>query len=346
MRTAVAVVISDVHYSLKTLELADAAMRLAIAKANELDVPLIVAGDLHDTKANMRAECVSAMIKTFNLMNHDTFVLRGNHDQVNEKSTEHSLDFLGELIGVYIMDEPDHTLLGHPVESIRHYYFIPYHHDADEIRAHLKMLPKGSTLIMHQGLQSSDSGDYIQDHSAINPEDVAGMRVISGHYHNRQTIALPDGGQWDYVGNPYTLSYGEANDPPKGYQVLYNDGSLEFVPTNLRKHIKWDVVLGDLAGQAALADRRPEPGDLLWMRVYGPSSSLANFTKDQLKEDWSLDEDFRLELIPDAVEIRQVSATQKPADIFDSIIDDSTAPDDQKERLKTLWKDLSQKDVK
>ena len=40
MKKPVAVIISDVHYSLKTLELADAAMRLAIAKANNLDVPV------------------------------------------------------------------------------------------------------------------------------------------------------------------------------------------------------------------------------------------------------------------------------------------------------------------
>ena len=63
MKIPTAVLISDVHYSLQTLPLADKVMRMAIDKANSLGVPLIVAGDLHDTKANMRAECVNAMIR-------------------------------------------------------------------------------------------------------------------------------------------------------------------------------------------------------------------------------------------------------------------------------------------
>ena len=75
-----AVLISDVHYNLQTLPLADAAMRQAIQKANELQVPLIVAGDLHDTKANLRGECINAMLETFNTCEQDIYFLIGNHD--------------------------------------------------------------------------------------------------------------------------------------------------------------------------------------------------------------------------------------------------------------------------
>ena len=52
-RSPIAVLISDIHYNINTLPVADAALRQAIAKANELDVVLIVTGDLHDTKANL-----------------------------------------------------------------------------------------------------------------------------------------------------------------------------------------------------------------------------------------------------------------------------------------------------
>ena len=172
MPNAIAVLISDVHYSLPTLELADKAMRMAIAKANELQVPLIVAGDLHDTKANMRAECVNAMINTFEVCNTEAFILRGNHDSMNEKSTEHALEFLS----------PYATLLATngniiPFSGPKCLYLIPYNYNPDELRTYLKTVPPKSTLIMHQGLASSNSGEYIQDKSAINPEDVAGFRV-------------------------------------------------------------------------------------------------------------------------------------------------------------------------
>ena len=80
MSKPIAVLISDVHYNLTTLPLADAAMRQAIAEANSLGVPLIVAGDLHDTKANLRGECVNAMIEAFAMLDHGCYILRGNHD--------------------------------------------------------------------------------------------------------------------------------------------------------------------------------------------------------------------------------------------------------------------------
>ena len=90
---------------------------------------------------------------------------------------------------------------------------------------------------MHQGIKKSGQSDII-DPTALHAEDVAGLRIISGHYHRRETIPLPDGSTIaSFIGSPYTLTFGEANDPEKGFQILYDDGSLEFVPTNLRKHV-------------------------------------------------------------------------------------------------------------
>ena len=58
----IAVLISDVHYNKNSLKLADTAMRLAAAKAHGLRVPLIVAGDLHDTKGHIDAACANSLI--------------------------------------------------------------------------------------------------------------------------------------------------------------------------------------------------------------------------------------------------------------------------------------------
>jgi DNA repair exonuclease SbcCD nuclease subunit len=340
----VAVIISDVHYSLKTLELADAAMRLAIAHANKLDVDLIVAGDLMNDKANMRAEVVSRMIETFGLLQPESeaYVLRGNHDQVNEKSQEHALDFLAQNPNIYVIDEPVVHMIGNTLIC-----FIPYYHDPEKLRQLLRSIDPSQTLIMHQGIRNADGGDYIQDHSAITVDDVAGHRVISGHYHNRQTIELSDGGQWDYVGNPYTLTFGEANDPPKGFQVLYNDGSLEFVLTNLRRHRKQRFTSTQVLRGMALDYKDI---DLYWIQVTGPKAELDCISKDSLLRQLGLtDARLRLELIPDTVEL---SATEPMADmsndqLLDSIIDSATnVTDDQKTRVKGLWKNLVTKDTK
>lgn len=319
----VAVLISDVHYGVHTLVLADAVVRMAIDKANELRVPLIVAGDLHDTKANMRGECVNTLIETFKQCDSPPYILVGNHDRLNEKSPEHALNFLA----------PYAMLISHSVRQ-KFGYLIPYHHDPEELRAYLKTLPKGARLIMHQGLEKTNSGHYIQDKSALRHEDVAGFRIISGHYHTRQTIDLPDGGTWDYIGSPYTLNYGEANDPPKGFQILMDDGTLTFVPTNLRKHVIWNEIIGQQIDQPSVSE-----DDLLWIKMHGTREQLVGFTKSSIP----LKMPFKLDLIslnttPSVPQIPKLNQES----LLDSLIDSLTnTSDERKLRLKDKWKNYA-----
>lgn len=345
----IAVIISDVHYSLPTLELADAAMLQAIYKAHELDVPLIVAGDLHDTKANMRAECVNAMLKTFSKPDL-CYIIRGNHDQINEKSTEHALPFLNrsnDYNTVEVIDEP--TVI-QVIPSFKDLYLIPYHHDVEALRAYLKTVPKGSTLIMHQGLNGSESGEYIQDRSALNPEDVEDFRVISGHYHRHQDIktgrprkgAL---GLWTYVGNPYTINFAEANDPAKGFVILMDDGLVEHVPTNLREHKVMDITTEDLKGEAIFLG---EPQDLVWVKIRGPSDELAKLSKASIAYNLDITQNFRLDLIPldTKTEVTSGIAYQlsQPKLINNLIENLQNTDNNRKTRLKDLWVTLTKRD--
>lgn len=334
MKQPVAVVINDVHYSMNTLEVADKATRMAIAKANDLGVELIVAGDLHDTKANMRAECVNAMLATFEMCHHTPYILRGNHDQINEKSEEHSLNFLRDRAN--IIDELTYV-------SLFKAFLIPYQHNPEECRDILKRVPQNGILIMHQGLTKTNSGHYIQDHSAINPEDVAGHRVISGHYHTRQDIKLPSGGVWTYTGNPYTLNYAEANDPPKGFNVLYDDGSLEFCPTDLRKHvvIEVDINIDEIYIPRQLPFKDPDPNDLVWVRLHGTKEHLSEVSKSNVGYLLGVVQPFKLDLIPIDSETKAPQIQLSQSETLDEMIDSLTnSSDEQKSRLKHLWKAL------
>lgn len=340
-KTPVAVLISDVHFNINTIEVASKAVTLAIDKAVELNVDLIVSGDLHDTKAHIRGECVIAMQKTFSRRGLTIHVLRGNHDSLNEKSIEHSLNILPINCVVYATPKKfERNMLHSMGVGYPDCYMIPYYHDVNELKAYLQTVPPKSRLIMHQGIQGSNSGEYFQDKSALRPEDVAGFRVISGHYHTRQTIALPDGGSWDFVGNPFTLGFGEANDPPKGFQVLYNDGSLEFVPTNLRRH---RVVELNVANGNGFDYNYSNPTDILWIKVVGPKLLVDLWPKNRIKEELKIIQDFKLELIPDEQTsnktVEPVSQTKE--EVLDGLIDSLTNTTViQKQRLKAAWRDF------
>lgn len=340
MTKPIAVIISDVHYNLTTLEVADKAMRQAIIRANTLNVPLVVCGDLHDSKANIRAECISAMIETFKLCSKTPYILRGNHDQVNEKSEEHALNFL-ERYAIVV----DTNCYYEELES----YLIPYQHDPNEMRRILKSVLPGSRIIMHQGLQSALAGDYIQDKSAIAHDDVKDFRVISGHYHTRQDIKTgrPQQGAvglFSYVGNPYTLNYAEANDPPKGFQILMDDGTLEFVPTNLRKHVVIAATCTEPCRVVRFGeDRNWNKNDLVWVKIQGATENLQSLTKQIVASMFNLEQDFRLDLITTQSETDLNIPTQNLTQdqLLDTIIEQTTnISDEQKARLKDLWKSL------
>jgi DNA repair exonuclease SbcCD nuclease subunit len=322
----IAVLIADVHYNLQTLPLADAAMRQAITKANNLSVPLIIAGDIHDTKANMRAECINTMIETFKLANIKPYVLRGNHDSINEKTNNNALKFLKPYAKV--IRTADYM----PGGLIK---LISYQHNPEKFKAAIKVTPHNTIIIAHQGLTGTNSGEYIQDKSAVVPNDIAGYRVISGHYHTRQIIDLPNGGKWDYLGNPFTLNFAEANDLEKGYQILYNDGSLEFVPTNLRKH----VVIEITENGYKMTDMRVLSTDLVYVKAIGSKEWLSKLTKRHVADKFAISS-FKLDLIPtDAIKVTTTKNLTLPQQL-DETIDKLQVTPDKKQKLKNLWKNL------
>lgn len=310
-------------------------MRHAIQVARYLQVPLIVAGDLHDTKALLRAECVNAMIETFTqakLRRVPVHIIVGNHDLINEKGSSHALNFL-EDVGAVVIGQRDSS------RSLRNLELIPYHNDLDALRTLVGHIPSTVHLIMHQGLRGANMGAYAVDNSSLTPEDFAGRRVISGHYHMAQDIPLPDGGLWTYIGSPYTITFAEANDGPKGFRVLYNDGSLDLVPTKLRKHV--------------VAERTPEtvldpipnlkPNDLLWLKVKGSQKALQALSKDTIGATHLGHSNFKLDKIPDALETTSEAApTVQLTDTqaLDNLIDGTNADVETKQRLKALAKEL------
>lgn len=345
MPKPIAVLTSDIHYSLPTLELADAAMRQAITKANDLKVPLIVAGDLHDTKANLRGECVNAMLETFSSCEVFCYILRGNHDSLHEKSEKHSLNFLsralnsdmdGDTVYTPIIAVATPQFINNIAFNRKSTHLIPYHHDPEQLRKYLRTIDPGSLVIMHQGISGSDAGEYAHDKSAISIEDVKDFTVISGHYHARQTIDTGNGNTFSYIGNPYTTTFAEASDPRKGFQILMDDGTLEFVPTNLRKHVVIEIDLNSVYQPA----RAFNLDDLLWVKVKGTKEQLLSFRKDTL----SIKKDYRLDLIPTDSEVQTPQAkNQTQGETLDLIIDNQpNTSDERKSRLKELWRKACQ----
>lgn len=320
MSRLIAIAISDVHVSLNTREIAISALKQALSKAEENNIPLIIAGDLHDTKAILRGECINSLIQLFKDAKVPLKVLIGNHDKLNEKGEGHSLEFLRPYVD--IIDKPR-------FDKECGVGFIPYQSSNEAFLSYRNMFTIGDILVVHQGFLGAHMGEYIKDESSVNPDDVANFTVISGHYHKHQSL-----GTVTYIGSPYTITSAEANDPFKGFIGIYEDGTITRYPTNLRRHINFALNISDLDSTTF----EFSPGDIVTLKVHGNTLDLDKLNKNKLIKEKFNGMSIKLDKIYEDSSHKKIDLLSIPKEnILDSFIElDDTIDINQKSLIKKL----------
>jgi len=230
--------ISDVHVKLSTQKVSIQVLKIAADKSRELGVPCVINGDLNDTKALLRSECVKALIDFFsNYPDVQFYVNVGNHDLNNKNSDDNSLEFLGLMSHVFICSEP--TIINFGLEF---FMMIPYMKTNEEFykAADLARSKGIKKLFTHQGYLSAFMGDYVIDDSSVNPADFADFDIIiSGHYHLAQKVGV----NIQFLGSPFTVNFGEAGHEKFYWVYGVEDSKIvgQTIPTNVRKHIQIEI---------------------------------------------------------------------------------------------------------
>lgn len=316
-----AVLISDVHYSLNSLEVADTAFRMAIDLASQLGVPLIDCGDVTNDKAILRAEVANRMLETIDYaadLGVDLYFLVGNHSLLNEKGKEHALHFLKNNLNVCIISAPTY-------DKTLNINFIPYQSSKESFMQAFDKTENKALIICHQGFKGAYMGEYLQDKSSVDPELLKDHTIYSGHYHRRQKI-----GTVQYIGTPYTTSFAEANDGAKGCLILNHDNTCEFVPFDLRKHI-----IIEIEAKGSLDYINPDGKHLLWVKARGSKLELEQFSKKIGPRS------FKLDLILTEETTKSIDTNNlTDVQILDSLIDETNESEAHKQNLKELYKEL------
>jgi DNA repair exonuclease SbcCD nuclease subunit len=325
------VAISDIHFNLNNLQLCSQALSAALKTAEELQVALVIAGDLNDTKAIIRAEVANSIIEILQDAKVEVYILSGNHDMVNEKGLTHGLNYLRPY--AQVIDFPC------KFQELPGVLFIPYQSDADNFKAAIRQKgSKGDLLVCHQGVKGALMGDYIQDKSAIDIEILSDYRTISGHYHEHQTF-----GTLTYIGSPFTMTFGESAHDGKGYLVVNEDGTFERRLLDLRRHVIIDTttqMLDEAEYHGADPFKLPRPQDLVWLKLRGPKSALDRLQKSDFAvlighSNFKLDK-----IVADSEQLAEESKPKTDTELLDALIDGTCESIDQKERLKSLWREL------
>lgn len=323
------VIINDVHFNIANLEKATFALRSAFVYALEHKLPVIIAGDLNDTKAIIRGEVMNRLIELFEefYQKIQIHILIGNHDLLNEKMNgKHSLNFL----------KPYANLLeGSGMVNAKHKLgFISYQSTPEDFLTAIKRFPKGHTVVCHQGFRGAFMGEYVQDKSSVDPKDVADWTIVSGHYHQRQKL-----GTIQYLGNPYTINFAEAEDPAKGFSVLdVTTGETAIHELDLPRHVIFDAPWSQI--HAASFDYRPN--DIIMLRIHGTKADLSGVKRDAVLKKFFPDATgpVRLELVPEETKNDIKVDITDPTKVLNDIIKASDETAARKKQLLALAEEL------
>ena len=275
--------ISDVHIKLSTEDVSIFVLNQVAERARELKVPVIINGDLNDTKALLRSECIKSLIDYFHKYSDITFYINvGNHDLNNKNSEGHSLEFLDLLGNVHVVSQP--SILNFDNEL---FMMIPYQKSNEDFKAAIDLAKKNQVtrLFTHQGFMSAFMGDYVVDDSSVSPDEVKDFEiVIAGHYHMAQRV----NGNIQFLGSPYTVNFGESSHDKYiwDFGILDEKIVMKETSTQARRHVQVEVL--DKLPRKNKALVMPE-GTLLKVLLKGTKEFCTKIKKDKLKEIYGID---------------------------------------------------------
>lgn len=201
----------------------------------ELGNDTIFLGDMFDLKEIIKGKSFNTVFRYLKNSRLQHTLLVGNHDLFHVESQDHSLLSLGELPNVTIVDAPRVSgVLG----------FVPYMHNPEQFKLETAQLLNLGVkyLFGHQDIQSFDFGNGKISTVGNAADDLVGFKtVILGHYHKYQQR-----GNLTYLGTPFSHSFGETDQVK--YLGIFNQeiGLMELVPTNLPRHLSFDLEISDL----------------------------------------------------------------------------------------------------
>ena len=271
--------ISDVHISIKNLDVSIQVLKEALELARSRKVPLLISGDLNDTKAVMRSEWVTALIDLFQEYSDvEVYALTGNHDMDNKNASTHSLQFLDLIDNVTVIDR--YSI--HDFDEVR-FAIIPYQPTKEDFIFRLNQARAVGikNIIAHQGILGAFMGDYIVDETSVSPDELSDFDIVLlGHYHKHQTLGSKN--HIIYCGSPFTVNFGEA-DQIKFIHMVQNEGTLfqlERIETQARRHVKF-VIESD----EDVSKIESKPGSLAQVVIKGPKEFVKKHNDvDKLKK--------------------------------------------------------------
>lgn len=264
-------VIGDPHVTHGSLE----KIALLFDMIEDIGLPVIVLGDLFDTKEIIRGRCFNYVYKRLKASKLQWIFLVGNHDWFNLDCEEHSLEALKEIDHVTIVDEP---------KMIMNMLFVPYFDDLNKFyeAANNPRFDVAKTLFMHQGVIGFDYGNgFIADgngHGEITAAKIRPFKqIISGHFHK-----FAQHENLTFLGTPFSHTFGETDQTK--YIGIYDpdDYTLELMETPFPRHRSIELDL-DVENPTKLLKSLTNDKDVFRCKLIGTEMQIKAFDQSRFQ---------------------------------------------------------------
>ena len=242
-----AVFVTDVHLDRGNTGLVKDIFDQLISLCLERGVSnIICGGDVFTTRSGQPLECLSAWQEILiKLRNNDIKidVIPGNHDKTDGNDECSYLDVYSGVDNFRLHREADCVWFKDKRIAV---HFIPYF-GTERWMEELEWLKSNvskrelNILVTHvafNGVRNND-GSAVADGIAPGAVDNYDL-VLCGHYHDRSVV----GKNIHYTGSAYQNNYGEGC-VDKGFAVIYEDGSIEYVASKFPRYIKETIKATD-----------------------------------------------------------------------------------------------------
>ena len=190
---------------------------------------IFIGGDMFTSRSSQTLAVLLAVkraLKKAHDKHIDVTIAEGNHDKVNQEEIDGYCHLYKGMDGVGVVDNyAVFTWDGCDVELVMISYFKETGSLREKIEQAESMVKNidNAILYLHAGIHGA-LGDF--DIPGEAPQEWFSKfgKVLVGHYHNRTVIKDTN---IEYIGSSRQANFGE--DEEKGYTVLYDDGSTDFV---------------------------------------------------------------------------------------------------------------------
>ena len=246
---------------------------------------IALGGDLFHSRSSQTLDVLltvyDALLRAASMGIHLT-IANGNHDLVDQEAIRGYCHLYALHPNVTVVD--DFLTLANDDWGFA-LHLIAYFLENGSFRQKLGCLVAGGLekskynyLYIHEGI----NGALAQPSEDELPAHIFGDfdRVLVGHYHNRTTVKGTD---IEYIGSSRQHNFGE--DEEKGYTILFNDGSVEFVKNkaNIRYKVI-DVPVEDVSVHLLdrLEEMKADGRYKIKVKIHGSGSTVAAVDKNSL----------------------------------------------------------------